>query len=54
MAAKRRSIDFFRSLLDQAITAHASAGSEANRVIFNFEMLSPADRQALLNFLRAL
>jgi CxxC motif-containing protein (DUF1111 family) len=40
--------------LYQAITTHASAGSEANRVIFNFEMLSPADQQALLNFLRAL
>jgi CxxC motif-containing protein (DUF1111 family) len=40
--------------LYQAITTHASAGSEADRVIFNFEMLSPADQQALLNFLRAL
>jgi CxxC motif-containing protein (DUF1111 family) len=40
--------------LYQAITAHASAGSEANTVIFNFEMQSPADQQALLNFLRSL
>ena len=40
--------------LDQAITAHASAGSEANTVISNFEILSSADQQALLNFLRSL
>ena len=40
--------------LYQAITAHASKGSEANAVISNFEMLSPADQQALMNFLRSL
>jgi CxxC motif-containing protein (DUF1111 family) len=40
--------------LYQAITAHASKGSKANTAISNFEMLSPADQQALLNFLRSL
>ncbi|MBV8120972.1 MAG: thiol oxidoreductase [Alphaproteobacteria bacterium] len=40
--------------LYQAITAHASKGSEANAVVANFEMLSAADQQALLNFLRSL
>jgi len=40
--------------LYQAIAAHASKGSEANTVISHFEMLSPADQQALLNFLRSL
>jgi CxxC motif-containing protein (DUF1111 family) len=40
--------------LYQAITAHASAGSEANTVISHFEMLSTTDQQALLNFLRSL
>ena len=40
--------------LYQAIAAHASRGSEANTVISHFEMLSPADQQALLNFLRSL
>ena len=40
--------------LFQAIAAHASKGSEANTVISHFEMLSPADQQALLNFLRSL
>jgi len=40
--------------LYQAITAHASRGSEANKVISNFEMLSSTDQQALLNFLRSL
>ena len=40
--------------LFHAITAHAGAGSEANTVISNFEMLSSADQQALLNFLRSL
>jgi CxxC motif-containing protein (DUF1111 family) len=38
----------------QAITAHASRGSEANTVISNFEMLSSSDQQDLLNFLRSL
>jgi len=40
--------------LNQAIAAHGSKGSEANTVISHFEMLSPADHQALLNFLRSL
>jgi len=40
--------------LYQAITAHASNGSEANTVISNFEMLSSGDRQTLVNFLRSL
>jgi CxxC motif-containing protein (DUF1111 family) len=40
--------------LYQAITAHASRGSEANTVISNFEMLSSSDQQDLLNFLRSL
>jgi CxxC motif-containing protein (DUF1111 family) len=40
--------------LYQATAAHGSRGSEANTVISNFEMLSPADQQALLNFLRSL
>jgi CxxC motif-containing protein (DUF1111 family) len=38
----------------QAIIAHASRGSEANTVVSNFEMLSSADQQALVNFLRSL
>jgi CxxC motif-containing protein (DUF1111 family) len=38
----------------QAIIAHASNGSEANVVISHFQMLSPADQQALVNFLRSL
>src|SRR4029077_10417494 len=40
--------------LYQAVSAHASRGSEANTVISNFEMLSRADQQALVNFLRSL
>jgi len=40
--------------LYQAITAHASRGSEANAVVSNFERLSATDQQALLNFLRSL
>jgi CxxC motif-containing protein (DUF1111 family) len=40
--------------LYQAILEHASEGSEANAVIANFKLLSTADKQALLNFLRAL
>jgi CxxC motif-containing protein (DUF1111 family) len=40
--------------LFQAIRAHASAGSEANAVINNFNMLGQTDRQALLNYLRSL
>jgi CxxC motif-containing protein (DUF1111 family) len=38
----------------QAIEAHSSAGSEANRVISNFNALSNSEKQALLNFLRSL
>jgi CxxC motif-containing protein (DUF1111 family) len=37
-----------------AIEDHASSGSEANTVIQNFNMLSPNDRQALINYLRSL
>jgi CxxC motif-containing protein (DUF1111 family) len=44
-----RTADLYR-----AITAHASDGSEANTVIANFEMLSPRDRHALVDFLRSL
>jgi CxxC motif-containing protein (DUF1111 family) len=40
--------------LYQAITAHASSGSEANTVISHYQMLSTADQQALVNFLRSL
>jgi CxxC motif-containing protein (DUF1111 family) len=40
--------------LVSAIKAHASAGSEANAVINNFNMLNAFDQQSLLNFLRSL
>ena len=40
--------------LVQAIRAHSSAGSEANAVIHNFNLLGATDQQALLNFLRSL
>ena len=40
--------------LIQAIKAHASAGSEANAVVNNFNLLGAHDQQALLNFLRSL
>src|SRR5262245_9769627 len=40
--------------IQQAIREHASAGSEANTVIGNFNLLSTADKQNLLNFLRSL
>jgi CxxC motif-containing protein (DUF1111 family) len=40
--------------LVQAIGAHASIGSEANQVVRNFQGLSPADQQDLVNFLRSL
>ena len=40
--------------LYQAITAHASKGSEANTVVSNFGMLPSSDQQALLNFVRSL
>jgi len=37
-----------------AIGAHASSGSEANRVISQFHQLTPQQKQDLLNFLRSL
>jgi len=40
--------------LYEAIMAHASKGSEANTVIAQFKLLSVADQQALLNYLRSL
>jgi CxxC motif-containing protein (DUF1111 family) len=40
--------------LMQAITQHASSGSEANQVISQFQMLSTTDQQNILNFLRDL
>ena len=42
-----------KDLVD-AIREHASDGSEANRVIHNFNRLSPQQEQDLLNFLRSL
>jgi CxxC motif-containing protein (DUF1111 family) len=42
------------SSLLQAIQAHASQGSEANRVIENYEQLSRQDKQNLILFLRSL
>jgi CxxC motif-containing protein (DUF1111 family) len=38
----------------QAIGAHSSSGSEANTVVLNFNLLSNADKQDVLNFLRSL
>jgi CxxC motif-containing protein (DUF1111 family) len=38
----------------QAILQHASQGSEANTVINNFNLLSAADKQSLVDFLRSL
>ena len=40
--------------LVEAIEAHASDGSEANTVVANYRLLSPARKQDLLNFLRSL
>jgi CxxC motif-containing protein (DUF1111 family) len=40
--------------LMQAISAHALPGSEASTVIGNFNALSAADQQDILNFLRSL
>ncbi len=37
-----------------AIEAHASSGSEANAVITNFNTLSTANQQAVVDFLRSL
>jgi CxxC motif-containing protein (DUF1111 family) len=42
------------SNLVQAIADHASQGSEANQVVQNYQSLSPAAQQDLLNFLRSL
>jgi CxxC motif-containing protein (DUF1111 family) len=40
--------------LVHAIQQHSSSGSEANRVISNYNRLSPQAQQDLLNFLRSL
>jgi CxxC motif-containing protein (DUF1111 family) len=40
--------------LIEAITDHASPGSEANHVVRNFQALSDAEQQDLINFLRSL
>jgi CxxC motif-containing protein (DUF1111 family) len=40
--------------LIEAITEHSSFGSEANQVVRNFQALSAADQQDLINFLRSL
>jgi CxxC motif-containing protein (DUF1111 family) len=40
--------------LIQAIQAHSSNGSEANRVINNYNKLKASQKQDLLNFLRSL
>ncbi len=38
----------------QTIQDHASPGSEANQIVWNFQSLDPQDQQALINFLRSL
>jgi CxxC motif-containing protein (DUF1111 family) len=40
--------------LIQAIQAHSSSGSEANKVIINYNRLKASQKQDLLNFLRSL
>jgi CxxC motif-containing protein (DUF1111 family) len=40
--------------LAEAISAHASSGSEANRVTSNYNSLPAQPKQDLLNFLRSL
>jgi CxxC motif-containing protein (DUF1111 family) len=40
--------------LAQVIQQHSSSGSEANQVVRNYNLLSPNDQQALLNYLRSL
>jgi CxxC motif-containing protein (DUF1111 family) len=40
--------------LVEAIKAHSSSGSEANGVVSNYNGLTPAQKQDLLNFLRSL
>src|SRR5262249_40951632 len=42
------------SNLISAIRSHASSGSEANGVVANFQNMSEAQKQDLLNFLRSL
>jgi CxxC motif-containing protein (DUF1111 family) len=42
------------SNLVEAIEAHRSRGSEANRVIDGFKTLAPGEQQDLINFLRSL
>jgi CxxC motif-containing protein (DUF1111 family) len=42
------------SNLVQAIAAHSSPGSEANKVIQNYNALTPSEQQDLLNYLRSL
>jgi CxxC motif-containing protein (DUF1111 family) len=42
------------SNLVEAIRAHKSSGSEANRVINHFNKLSTEEQQEIINFLRAL
>jgi CxxC motif-containing protein (DUF1111 family) len=42
------------SNLITAINAHSSTGSEANTVILNYNALTAADKQHLINFLRSL
>jgi CxxC motif-containing protein (DUF1111 family) len=40
--------------LIEAVSEHASFGSEANQVVRNFQALSASDQQDLINFLRSL
>ena len=40
--------------LNDAIQAHKSADSEGNTTVDNFNNLSTADQQSVLNFLRSL
>jgi len=42
------------SNLVDAIRAHKSAGSEANKVIENFDKLSAQEQQSIIDFLRSL
>jgi CxxC motif-containing protein (DUF1111 family) len=42
------------SNLIEAILAHAGSGSEANQIVENFQSLSEAEQQNLVNFLRSL
>jgi CxxC motif-containing protein (DUF1111 family) len=40
--------------LEVAIQAHSSSGSEANKVVANFNNLKESSKQDVLNFLRSL